>query len=79
MSSDRNRGNHRWAAAFRWYSHPLTSVIVVAVLSMGIAATFGRDGGLLAFFAMLEFLRACAKGAQEEPGDGSSGPELDRE
>ncbi|WP_169914601.1 hypothetical protein [Rhodococcoides yunnanense] len=51
----------------------------MAVLSMGIAATFGRDGGLLAFFAMLEFLRACAKGAQEEPGDGSSGPELDRE
>ncbi|MGB7239803.1 MAG: hypothetical protein WBD41_27955 [Rhodococcus sp. (in: high G+C Gram-positive bacteria)] len=77
MSSDRRRGN-RWTDAFRWYSHPLTSVIVLVILSLAIAAVFGRDVGPLAFFAMLEFLRECAKATQEHGDDGSSSPELDQ-
>lgn len=65
MSSDDHRRD-RWTDAFRWYSHPLTSVIVLAILSLLTAAAFGREFGTMAFFAMLEFLRECANASNDD-------------
>ncbi|OZD68910.1 hypothetical protein CH263_08405 [Rhodococcus sp. 06-1059B-a] len=47
--------------AFRWFSHPLTSVITLVILTLLIALIFDREFGILAFFALLAFLQACAE------------------
>lgn len=75
MSSDHQ--NRRESLFYRWYVHPLTSLIVLAVLSLLIAATFGRDVGTLAFFGMLDFLRECIGQRGELRDRGSTDPELD--
>ncbi|SFA41784.1 hypothetical protein SAMN05444374_102130 [Rhodococcoides kroppenstedtii] len=62
---------------YRWYIHPLTSLIVLAALSLVIAAALGRDVGTLAFFGMLDFLRGCIEQIGEGGSRSSGDPELD--
>lgn len=54
--------NHRRPNSYQWFSHPLTSLIAVAILAMLLSIPFGTDTGGLALAGMLTFLTAC-KGA----------------
>ena len=54
--------NHRRPNGYEWFSHPLTSLITVAVLAVLLSIPFGTETGGLALAGMLTFLTAC-KGA----------------
>ncbi|WP_137726510.1 hypothetical protein [Prescottella subtropica] len=60
---DTNRSSHhRQPNGYRWFSHPLTSLITVAVLAVLLSIPFGTNTGALTLAGMLTFLTAC-KGA----------------
>ncbi|MBY6388582.1 lipase maturation factor family protein [Rhodococcus erythropolis] len=45
--------------SFSWYSHPLTSLIVVSALAALLAIPFGVATAAVSLAAMLTFLTSC--------------------
>lgn len=55
-SSSNNR-----PTSFSWYSHPLTSLIVVSALAALLAIPFGIATAAVSLAAMFAFLTSCAE------------------
>lgn len=66
MNSNRSDSQSN-PSAYQWYTHPLTSLVTVAVLAVVLIIPFGTATAAFILTGMLTFLTACKDAYQ--PGD----------